>query len=734
MEPTIHPDHPAEQAHLTMILALIQQRLANAQAESEKQLAGLADTRRDEFTERQEPLLRNLWAAHRFEDLVHLSQEFQSAAEEEKDHESTLQQIAGLKKLARSPYFARIDLRFDEEEPDETVYIGRRSLWDDQKQNLLIHDWRAPMASVFYRFGVGPAFYQAPMGKISCDLLLKRQYEIQGGRLIGFFDADTVIQDSFLRRLLAQNASAQMKSIVETIQKDQDVAIRDENHDLLMVQGAAGSGKTSIAMHRAAYLMYEGLKNSLKAHNILILSPNTVFEKYISGVLPELGESSVATSTLEQLLEDALGLPVQSRAERWEALCAPGPEAARRREALIFKSSQAFAVLLDRYAAALPRLLPYEDLSYAGETLASRQEIRSWAMDHSSASPLGVRLHRLEMHLWERVHALRPTRFDQLRMAAFRLGHGEEYARGCAIWESGVLARHMRRITRLNIPRLYSALLHDKALLAQLGKGLNVPGELSFDPVSSGPVPLEDASAMAYLRMKLSFSPTSGDIRQVVVDEAQDYGPLDYTLLNQLFPKARFTVVGDVHQSLEREAGLSLYTQISQALNRPTAALLELNKSFRCTREILHFSLQFLPDVSIQSLNRSGAMPQLLPNNQLQGEIAACRAQGYQSIALITKTRRDAERWQQALSLPMMGRNAALGDVFLVPLSLSKGLEFDAVLLLDCDEKHYGAPEDRRLLYVACTRALHRLALFAEGAFAPLVRAAANLAGSAEKP
>ena len=299
MEPTIHPDQNQEQERLTMILSLLQSRLDAARRESQQQMAGLTDTRRDEFTERQEPLLKNLWAAHRFEDLVHLSQEFQNAAEEEKDHESTLKRIHSLERMGQSPYFARIDLQFEEDEAPERVYIGRHSLWDDDKENLLVYDWRAPISSVFYRFGTGPAFYTAPAGKITCDLLLKRQFEIQQGRLIGYFDADTVIQDSFLRRLLAQNASAQMKAIVETLQRDQDAAIRDEDHDLMMVQGAAGSGKTSIAMHRAAYLMYEGLKNPLKAHNILVLSPNTVFEKYISGVLPELGESSVATSTLE---------------------------------------------------------------------------------------------------------------------------------------------------------------------------------------------------------------------------------------------------------------------------------------------------------------------------------------------------------------------------------------------------------------------------------------------------
>ena len=711
-----------EQERFNAILSLLQSRLSAAERDREQKMAGLSDIRRDEFTERQEPLLHNLWAAHRFEDLVHLSQEFQNAAEEEKDQESALQWIAALKKMADSTYFARIDLKFDEDEPAEQVYIGRHSLWDDAKENLLIYDWRAPMASVFYRFATGPAWYTAPMGKITCEMLLKRQFEIREGKLLGFFDADTVIQDSFLRRLLAQNASAQMKSIVETIQKDQDAAIRDEDHDLLMVQGAAGSGKTSIAMHRAAYLMYEGLKNPLKAHNILILSPNTVFEKYISGVLPELGESSVRTATLEELLEDRLGLPVQSRADRWETLC--GQDAPN--DIFRYKTSRDYVALLDRYCNTLPGLLPYADLDYAGNLLSSRQEQRSWAMEHGSTFPLAVRLKRLEAQLWERVHALRPARFNDLRMKAFHLGHGEEWARGFSIWESGALARQMHRVTRLDIPGLYFKLLNSPALLCKLGTGLNVTENLSWKKPLDAPVPLEDAAAMAYLHMKLNFGEASGDIRQVVVDEAQDYSPLEWAVLKLLFPKARFTVVGDIYQALDRETDLSLYEEIASILDCQSSALLELTKSFRCTKEILEFSLQFLPETKIHSLNRSGSVPRCLSMDHLMDEITACRAQGYESIALITKTRRDAEIWQgrleEKLSLPILGRNAQLGDVFLAPLSLSKGLEFDAVLVMDCDDTHYSQPGDRRLLYVACTRALHRLALFSETEFSPLIR------------
>ncbi len=726
MENRVEQEKQAEEKHLEDILSLLQARRSAALAESEKQRKGLNDIRRDEFQERSEPILRNLWAAHRFEDLVHLSQEFQNAAEEEKDHASTVQLILALEKMLRRPYFARIDLSFEEDEPAERIYIGRQSLWDDEKENLLVYDWRSPIASVFYRYGTGPADYTAPAGKISCRMLLKRQFEIQQGQMIGYFDADTVIQDSFLRRMLAQNASSKMKAIVETIQKDQDVAIRDEKHELLMVQGAAGSGKTSIAMHRVAYLMYEGLKNPLKAHNILILSPNTVFEKYISGVLPELGQSSVATSTLEQILEEKIGCPVQSRMERWEELCASDENATRRREALAFKSSPAFIALMDRLADDLPRSLPVQDLSYAGRIIASREEIARQLSSRSSKFPLSVRMRRLEDALWQRVHALRPSRLDELRMMAFRMGRGEEFARGCSIWECGVLAKSIHAVTRLQYRELYCQCMNDPAYLKKLGRGLPLPEELSLlrcDP--DGQMPLEDASAVAYLQMKLTFGEAAGEIRQVVVDEAQDYSPMDYAVLNRMYPKARFTVVGDIHQRLDGPADRSMYDTISMLLAKKESVLLTLNKSFRCTKEILDFSRQFLPDVSIESLNRSGSRPGIYREELLGEEIAACRRMGYESIALIAKTARDAEKWLEKLNpawkVRMMGRHAQPGDVFLVPLALSKGLEFDAVLLLDCDPAHYGKQEDKGLLYIACTRALHRLSLFYGSELTPLI-------------
>ena len=217
------------------------------------------------------------------------------------NHAEYHDRIKAMQAIIRAPYFARIDFEYEEGDV-EKIYIGRRALSDRKTKDPLIFDWRAPISSVFYRFMSGPAFYDAPYGRIEGELLLKRQFEIKDGKLEFFFDADREISDGILRQLLSRNTSPKMKAIVETIQSEQDTVIRDMENDLLMVQGVAGSGKTSIALHRAAYLMYQGLSSRLTADSILILSPNTTFEDYIAEVLPELGEDNVKTAIFRDLL------------------------------------------------------------------------------------------------------------------------------------------------------------------------------------------------------------------------------------------------------------------------------------------------------------------------------------------------------------------------------------------------------------------------------------------------
>ncbi len=725
-----------ERRHLARVLGIARGQLWDVEQSEARHGAAMNEARR-EMREQTEHKFGNLWASDDFEALANLNQFAQPLAVGEITQEMRLEKIRSLRNMLEAPYFARIDLSYDGESDAEAVYIGRATLKDDATHELYVHDWRSPVASVFYRFGRGTAHYDAPGGRIDCDMTLKRQFEIRRGALEYFFDADVEVQDGFLRAMLSQNASPRMKAIVETIQRDQDLAIRDTEHELMMVQGAAGSGKSSIALHRIAYLMYEGLSSPLAASDILILSPNALFERYIHGVLPELGERSVETVTLEQLLSKTLGgAKIEARGERFERLCLAEPEArALTRASMAFKSSEAFLTVLNRFLRELPhRWIDFQDVSYGGRTIATRHRLKQRAIKEDGAVPLGVRLRRMEMSLWDGIHQRKPSRMQRLVACARRSPQHateiEECARAYSILECWALRRHIRSFTRLDPLSLYRRLISNEASFRRLSKGLELPGNLreilkrTNEALSGSKLPFEDATAIAYLSLCMEGAGRTQRIRQVVVDEAQDYDPAQYAVLNRLFPWARFTVLGDVNQALDRKAHRTLYDRIAKVLNRRSALMVELDKSFRCTREILNYSLRFLDDATgIQSFNRSGEAPvERVADNlkeldrMITEDVQSLRDMGMNSIALIAKTNRDARKWharlKKALDFGLIDSEAGGETVgaFVIPLQLSKGLEFDAVLVLDVDQ--YDEGEDKRLLYVACTRALHRLSLY----------------------
>jgi len=727
-----------ERARLERILGIARELLMNAEREDARHGAALTESRR-EMREQSEQKFGNLWASDDFEALANLNQLAQPISVGELTRKMRLEKIRVLRNALEAPYFARIDLIYDGESDAEQVYIGRATLKDEATHELTIHDWRSPVASAFYRFGAGRVHYDAPGGRIYCEMTLKRQFEIRRGALEYFFDADVEVRDGFLRAMLSQNASPRMKAIVETIQRDQDLAIRDTEHELMMVQGAAGSGKSSIALHRVAYLMYEGLTSPLAAGDILILSPNALFERYIHGVLPELGEASVRTVTLEQLLSQILGgAAIEKRGDRFERLCLSEPaERALMRTSAAFKSSEAFLTVLERFARELPRRwIDFQDVGYGGRVVATRQRLKQRAMREGGA-PLAVRLRQMETSLWDGVHARKPERMKRLVACARRdPRHAlevEECARAYSILECWALGRRIRAFTRLDPVALYRRLISDEAAFRRLSKGLELPENLreilqrTVGALAGNTLPFEDATAIAYLALIMEGAGRTQRIRQVVVDEAQDYDPAQYAVLNRLFPRARFTVLGDVNQALDRRADKSLYDRIARILNRKSSLMVELNKSFRCTREILDYGLKFLDDPSgIQSFNRSGEAPveysaqsveELIP--WIARELTLCRERGLSSIALIARTNRDAREWharlKETLDVRLIDSEAAGETVgaFVIPLQLSKGLEFDAALVLDAD-RYEG--EEKRLIYVACTRALHRLSLYrAEG-------------------
>lgn len=732
----------AEVEHLKQIIAIAEEQLNIMRKNSSRQQADLIEAKK-ELWENSSHSISNLWSQDRFYELVGLTQYASAVSGKLSALEVGANKVIALERMIQSPYFARIDFHFEGEQEAEQIYIGRSSLIDEKEVQLYVYDWRSPLASVFYRFGVGSAFYDAPDHRITGEVGLKRQFEIHESTLEYFFDADVQIMDEFLRKLLSQNASSKMKAIVETIQKDQDIIIRDMTNELMMVQGVAGSGKTSVALHRVAYLMYQGLSSKLSAHNVLIISPNTLFERYISNVLPELGEDNVASVNFDDLIKKMLpARPIQSRHQYLENLLSGEDEhnAQLMKRSLEFKASPAFKEILERFIVDIPkRWIPFSDIDYDGKCIASRTLLKEEILDRKRAIPLGLRLKHLEESIFETVQEMRKTRLKKLKKFAMRseahVYEVEAFARQLSIAESTVLAQEIEQFTTLDIYALYQALFADLPYFHRLAAGIQLPEDidqillLTQESMQGGPLPFADGLALAFLQLKLYGFRYDHAIKQVVIDEAQDYYPLHFELLKLLFPQARYTILGDIYQTIAKPEELSFFSQISTILEKKRSSLVTMNKSFRCTSEILKFSSKFLrQDAAIESFSRQGEAPLIHEAENREAldeliikEVKFCKEADHQSIGLLCKTEKEAlalyHRLQEHLEIRFIGSDTItdIKGTFVLPLYMAKGLEFDAVLLCDTDKAHYSAEDDKKLLYIGCTRALHRLSLFYTG-------------------
>ena len=710
-----------EEKRLAQTISLAEEQLKQAKEAADKKKSEIIEAKKD-VRENTEHGITSLYTSDGFEALVELSQYINPVTDKIIDYEEEEHKILLLEKMIKSPYFARIDFKFDDEDEFEKIYIGRSSLRKNSYQEMYVYDWRSPIASVFYRFMTGEAFYDAPCGRVTGELNLKRQYEIKNGILEYFFDSDVQIVDEFLRQLLSQNTTAKMKAIVETIQHEQDVVIRDMENDLLMVQGVAGSGKTSIALHRAAYLMYQGLQTKLSANNIMIISPNSIFEQYISNVLPELGEDNVISSVFEDILSELLnGRKIQSRNDFLENLIVNSKYKEISRNSIEFKTSSFFREILDQFLIDIPRQwIEFEDVYYEGKCVVSGQILKDKILGRPE-TPLGIKLEQLEDYILEQIFGTGKGR-----------GHKEE---------KNLIKQEIQKFIKIDIVELYKILFSNEAyfysLLQNSNPSQNIKNIWKYtkENLEADSLYYDDAIAIAYLYLKIYGTNKYKNIKHLVIDEAQDYYPLQYEIFNLLFSNAKFTILGDMKQTLAKKEDISFYEQIQKILNKKKSSLIMLDKSFRCTNEILNFSLKFIEQSSqIKSFNRNGDSPKVyIADNseifidEIVKEIKLCQEKGFQSICLICKTEKNStylfNKIKHKLDIQLI-KNGSVSDlqgVFILPVYMSKGLEFDTVLICDADSQNYHDEDDKNLLYVACTRALHKLSLFCENEVSPLI-------------
>ncbi len=699
-----------ENEYLERVLILAKGQLKQAQEIVNKKQLELVEIKKEIRKNR----IINMYNTDDFEDLVELNQSSILVTEIVADYDKIKQKINCLENLIESPYFARIDFCFEGEEVPEKIYIGRSSLSEEKSREIYIYDWRSPIASVFYQFMLGNAYYSAPCGRVNGEVALKRQYEIKNSKLLYFFNTDVGINDEILKQMLSKNTSPKMKTIVETIQKEQDMVIRDMQSDLLMIQGVAESGKTSIALHRAAYLMYEGLQSRLSANNILILSPNAIFEEYISGVLPELGERNIVSMVFEDILHMILKENIiQPKRKFLEKMVSNSPYREKIKRSIEFKTSERFKQILDQFVLDVPRYeMEFRDIYFTGQRIAEKEEMKNFVCQHTEL-PLAIRLEQLENRILEK---------------------GLESKKRIRKKEKDLLIQEIQKVTKLNISNLYKNLWKNP-LYIQLGEKEEFFEDIeeirrhTLKNIKSNFLCFDDAIAVLYLHLKIYGNKEYRDIRQVIIDEAQDYYPLQFEILQMLFKQVKFTVLGDINQTISKQENILFYQQVQKCLKKEKSTLIQLNKSFRCTNEILQFSLQFLnTKPEIQSFNRNGdAVTVMALENKEEyldkiiQKIVEYKEKGFESICLICKTREACKhlflKLKSKIEVQFItdDRVKNLQRTLILPSYLAKGLEFDAVIICDANAQNYSKEGDKNLLYMECTRALHSLSLFCIG-------------------
>lgn len=599
--------------------------------------------------------------------------------------ESAVARKRKLLKLGQSPYFGRID--FVQEGSERTpVYIGIYSFSDEMMQANLIYDWRAPISSMFYDFELGEGWYTTPSGKISGEIVLKRQYRIREGRMEFMIENAVNIHDEILQKELSKSSDDKMKNIVATIQRDQNAVIRNETAPVMIIQGVAGSGKTSIALHRIAFLLYR-FRNTIAARDILIISPNKVFADYISNVLPELGEEHIPEMGMDELATDLLEnkYRFQTFFQQVYSLLEKHDEAFIER--IRFKSSFEFLAQLNRYLIHIENnYFTFTELQI-GKTIVPFPFI----LERFKA------YHRIP--LLKRFPEVAKDIQNYVRDTTQRKLTGQEKAK---IWEA------VPRMFKLNsVFDLY------KDFYTWIGR------EELFRMMHGGMLEYADVFPLIYFKIRLEGFQPYDHVKHLLIDEMQDYTPIQYAVLSRLF-HCKKTILGDVNQTVNPYSASSA-EGIEQIF--PQADIVKLFRSYRSTWEITDFAQRISRNPNLIAMERHGPVPEVKGFNsnaeeaeEIRKMITDFKSSGHQSLGIICKTHEQSESLSNELRssgvhLLTADSTSFKDGIVVTTVHLAKGLEFDEVIVPFVSARNYQTGVDKSMLYIACTRAMHQLTL-----------------------
>ncbi|WML40101.1 RNA polymerase recycling motor HelD [Neobacillus sp. OS1-2] len=696
-----------------------------------------------------------------------IKQQAELLSERERTHNQLGQHLKTLDRLKYSPYFGRIDFHEKGEKSPEQVYLGIASFMDEQDENFLIYDWRAPISSLYYDYSPGPAQYRTPEeGVIEGEMTLKRQFIIRNSEIKGMFDTGVTIGDEMLQEVLGNNASTQMKSIVATIQREQNEIIRNEHSKFLFVQGAAGSGKTSAALQRVAYLLYR-YRGTLNAENIMLFSPNPLFNSYVATVLPELGEENMQQSTFQEYLNHRLGkaFDVEDPFTQMEYLLSGKNKVDDqiRVAGIRFKSSLNFKKVIDRYASNLSiKGLLFRDLSFRGDAIISKKEIHDYfySLEKNYSIPNRIQLVR-DWLLKELRRAVKRERTRSWVEEEIQFLEKEDYMEAFKRLqeknrfsensfddfeqEQKFLAEmvvkekfkplfvRVKNLRFIDMTQVYLQLFEQDNIIDK-----NLPliwpkiCSLTVDYFHNGVIPYEDATPFVYLQDLIEGRKSNTAIRHIFIDEAQDYSPFQFAFIQRLFPYSKMTLLGDFNQAIFSGATGSETVLTELNVSEEEVESFVLTKTYRSTREIVEFTSGLIDGgEKIEPFNRKGRKPVIEKvestklNNAILAKMKALKDEGHRTIAVICRTAGESKAVFEALKNEVPVHLIEKGTVsyekgnLVIPSYLAKGIEFDAVILYDCSQ--YKRENERKLFYTVCTRAMHELHMFATEGISPLM-------------
>lgn len=686
-------------------------------------------------------------------------QQQQMLAQREGSWQHANQKLQTLQKLAQTPYFARIDFQETGEEHPETIYIGLAT-FTDRPDHFLVYDWRAPISSVYYDGGLGEISYQTPDGTQTVNVSLKRQFQIKDGAIVTIFDTDETVGDQMLLEALGTHSNTKMKSIVTTIQKAQNQIIRNTDAQLLFVQGAAGSGKTAAVLQRVAWLLYR-YRGNLNSGQVVLFSPNQLFNDYINQVLPELGEQNMVQMTYFQFANRRLpNMTVQTLQQRFEA-----DQSAAAQKITTLKTSLAFFKATNRYAHHLEKDdMRFRNLMFDGKVFISREKIRDIYYSFNLNYHLGNRLdatkqelvkmlnHRISSEMrskWveQTVQSLSKQEMDALfgdQPREFESGDKEFkfLARQIVIKAFRPIKKAIDHNRWISINSQFIHFMRVAPKLVNLEKyGITAAEwdahvDATYEKLKTRHLDASDVTIYLYLYDLITGKRGERDIRYVFVDEVQDYDAYQLAYLQFSFPKAKFTLLGDLNQAIfTKENSRSLLGQLGTMFDPDKTKVVQLTKSYRSTKQITEFTRAILKNgEAVEPFERQGELPKVIVSptleqatDQVMATLKQERAE-QDTTAIIGKTLQDSEeictqlqkRGVQVTLIKTENQRLVQGTI-VVPSYLAKGLEFDAVIVWNANAQQYVGDDERQLLYTICSRAMHELTMIGIGSMTSLI-------------